>query len=321
MSWRRPSGPARWKLRVSTTSRVTMNTTLTAKTPRKPISGGSGTPNTQLDEIGPKTANSHGHHGRRPPAGPDSAGKTSAAHRMQRQHHDGGAEEDHLPGVGLPGRAAEEERPVQAVGDGEQEEDARDARPSPARQHQRGGEHDHAGERQHAPRIGDRHERDGRVAGYALALVGERHAQVTRSGRRRIGARDEAERPDATQIGIAHPEKSIARLQAAGRGWRGARPEAAHGRDVVAARWRRDVDPDPRELAARDLLQVQDRAGDEEPEEEQPPPADRTECSHAELPVLRSATFARTTRTDQAAGSRNWSLILKRRTVARPSPV
>jgi hypothetical protein len=59
-----------------------MKTTLTAKAARKPVSGGSGTPNTQLAEIGAKIANSHGHHGMRPPAGAISGGKIRKARRM-----------------------------------------------------------------------------------------------------------------------------------------------------------------------------------------------------------------------------------------------
>ena len=59
-----------------------MNATLTMKTARKPTAGGSGTAKIQLDEIGPNTANSHGHHGSRPSAGATSAGKISTARRI-----------------------------------------------------------------------------------------------------------------------------------------------------------------------------------------------------------------------------------------------
>ena len=114
-----------------------MKATLTTKTARKPISGGSGTPKIQLDEIGPKTANSHGHHGSRPPAGATSAGKISAARRISGSITSEAHEEDDHPGIGLQARAAEEEGPVQPVGDGEQEEGARDARARPSRQHER----------------------------------------------------------------------------------------------------------------------------------------------------------------------------------------
>src|SRR5262249_6949716 len=81
LSWRLPIGPARQKLRVRIASNVTMKATLTAKAARKPVSGGSGTPKTQLAEIGSKSAKSHGHHGPRPPAGATSGGKISAARR------------------------------------------------------------------------------------------------------------------------------------------------------------------------------------------------------------------------------------------------
>src|SRR5262249_2716118 len=142
----------------------------------------------------------------------------------------------------------------------------------------------------------------------------EWHLQVTtRGGRRRMGARDEPERSDAAQIGIAHTEHAVAHHEATGRGTRGARPEPAHGGDVVAAGWRRDVDPDPGELPAGDLLHVQYRAGDPEHEERrQAPEADHTQRSHDRLLVVCAAPRAAHRRTGHAAGVRNWTFTLKR---------
>jgi hypothetical protein len=62
-------------------SMVMMKRTLTTNAARSPSSGGNSTPNVQLSEIGPNTANSQGHHGNRPSGGATSAGKIMIARR------------------------------------------------------------------------------------------------------------------------------------------------------------------------------------------------------------------------------------------------
>ena len=141
-------------------------------------------------------------------------------------------------------------------------------------------------ERQHAPWEGDGNEMDRRLASVAPAFVGERDAQVAPFGRCRVGARHEAERSDAAQIGAADVQHAIANRQSAVRGPCRARPEAADGREPVGVGRGRYVHAHPRELAAGDLLQMQRRAGNpERKQERQQHGIGCPQSAHSLLPV------------------------------------
>ena len=287
-----------------------MKATLTTNAPRTLASGAIGTPNTQPSASGPKSAKAHGQRGG--PRRRDLGREDQRRAQDQRQHHQRGGGEHRRPGVGLPERAAEEERPVRRERGRREEERARDRRVAAAQQHQRRGDDQRARERQHAPREGRR----ARARASSRRVTPPRsYATGTREPvprRHLVHARDEADRPDAAQGLVADAQQAIAELHARRRG-EDAGPEAAHAREV------RSVARDPRRTpgprrAGRAPLDA--RAG------RRTSSRGRARTRGVRTSAARRRRMPASASTShQAAGARNWIRTLKRTTVASVSPV